>query len=426
MIVDSPDRIVFAFARNGEAEGELDNAKIAQGIDIRFETDRTDAIDHVEWLIDGQMYRDNDLDAPYNLRYNQLVAIGAELESDQGLAGSWRITAGSTHTVLARVIQADGAIRDVAATFTVPPSAAEPDISTVDAASPPSTVTTPPPGLCWAPPAGYQSYDTVVVPVTGGSIELQPGNDYRLVFPDEPVDRRVRVVGGRNVVVIGGHIRIDEFFSQANLRFGMQWTGQTGVIHIEGLRIDSAALTEGIQFNNDQQAQAQVQNLYFGELRGAMNRNHGDYIQVNNGIGVNHSWALRLCRITGRPSHYQFLIYGNDSGPIDVRYVNFVSAVGPNNSVNELQGGWINFLNGPADSIHYEPGTVWAEPNPVRFWRFALREHGAATNREQQDSVGTFVEWAEPHISGRVYKGEPPGGDYVSASSVGIGYVSPE
>ena len=451
------DRLVYSFVRNEDSARLLDGAVIADPIDVRFETDSPGEIERVEWTLDDLPYRDNDQDAPYNLRYNRLLEIGAILTSDQGFTSSWNLAPGSEHTITATVVQANGRTRDVIATFVVGDGSDDSvqgsggsDGNNNDGSGNGGTndggtdnggsggegggsggtqntpvVTTPAADGCWNPPAGWEDYQHVAVPAAGGNVELQAGKDYLLVFPDQPVDERIRVVGGQNVAVMGGHIRIDEFYSQTNRRFGMQWTGQTGVVHIEGLRIDGAALTEGIQLNGLQNAQAQIQNVYFGELTGAYDLNHGDYIQVNHGIGLNQPWALRLCRITGRPSHYQFLIYGNDSGPIDVRYVNFMSAPGSNDSRNEMQGGWINFFNGPADQIHYEPGTVWAAPNPDRFGGNLSENVVPRATGEHTDETGTYIEWDQAYITGRIYKGTPPGGDYVSPSSVGIGYESP-
>jgi hypothetical protein len=62
------------------------------------------------------------------------------------------------------------------------------------------------PALTWSPPPGWASYQSKDIPVTGGTLNLTDGVDYKLIAPNAPITGTVIIKGGRNVVWIGGFI----------------------------------------------------------------------------------------------------------------------------------------------------------------------------------------------------------------------------
>jgi hypothetical protein len=286
-------------------------------------------------------------------------------------------------------------------------------------------VTAQAPGRCYAPPSGWRNYDVVRVGVEGGAVNLGNG-DYRVVFPDQPVRNLVRISGGRNVVVVGGHIRIDDATATSNSRFGLKIVEQTGRVHLEGLLIDGGDLTEGIQFKAPR-AQAVVQNVRVGQLRGgSVGLNHSDHLQIWGGLGQGRDWGLKVCGFTGDTSNVQGMMLKDDtggtSGAIDIRYANIRLLDAPVTPGGN-SGGRTAYYAGHVASVHYDPGTVWVDPNPHHkngTVSNAVAPHGTGL---ATDTHGTYTNFDENWITGRVHQGNPPGGDYVPAGSVGIGYT---
>jgi len=286
----------------------------------------------------------------------------------------------------------------------------------------------PKPNTCYDPPSGYTDYETVNVSVNGGQIDLDDDTDYQLVFPNERVNRNIRVVGGRNIVIIGGHIRIDTDYSNKSQRMGLKFSENEGLIHIEGLRIDGRYLTEGIQFDSPR-AQAVLQNIRIDALYGGDNTgiglNHADLIQPWGGLGAWSDWALRICGLSGGPSHYNGLMLKADQsrlGPVDVRFVDIELVDAPINRNSEYGGGWIGVYMDNVDEVHFHPGTVWIEYNSYRNDGDLSSNVVPRTDGDSIDDLGRHIEWRSSSITGRVYAGQPPTGDYVPAHSVGLGY----
>src|SRR3954453_4337744 len=66
------------------------------------------------------------------------------------------------------------------------------------------------PSLAWAPPGypDYAGYTTVYASDANSAPALDPATDYRIVLPDVPMTKTLRLVNGRNIVVIGGDIDV--------------------------------------------------------------------------------------------------------------------------------------------------------------------------------------------------------------------------
>jgi hypothetical protein len=151
--------------------------------------------------------------------------------------------------------------------------------------------------LSWKPP-------TLNQPIT---VDLKPGNqdvildnnkDYRLRITEPLTDPGGLIVsGGRNVVLIGGEIRIP-YHDQDLKRRGMYLKNQRGTIHIEGVHITGEHLGEGINLDQRYGATVQLQNMRIDTVNGTLQSNHADLIQT---------WAgpktLRIDRLSGHTTY---------------------------------------------------------------------------------------------------------------------------
>jgi hypothetical protein len=272
--------------------------------------------------------------------------------------------------------------------------------------------------LRWAPPR-LTLPTTVNVGPDGGQFTLQPGKDYVVHVGD--VSGPVRLVGGRNIVLIGGHITIPWAGADASIssRLGLYLKGQTGTVHVEGLLIDNAGgdLTEGIQINAPD-AVVQIENC---RIKGIHARdevnftdNHPDLIQPWGGVK-----ALRVDRFTGS-SDYQGILLKEDAGPIgsaDLRRLNIIGL--PTARYLFIQYSFIpvnldNVWLSPAkDRFHGIGKTVWPD------------DSGSYPRQAQVEADGT-VWWPTPvGIAGFINSGVPPNGDFVPDGLAGLDYQSP-
>jgi len=474
IIVDenAPIQLVYSSERNGSIEGSLHGAEIDEPFEARLEVADHVRVDRVEWLVDGQTYRSDYLRGPYNIRYRDVLPIDKSFGSDQGLPGRWELEDGRRHSITAVIVAGDYII-PIRAVFdvgdvagpppqtrpqnTVPPTTAPPTTAppatvppttvppttvpptTVPPTTVPPTTTAPPTtttqpaidpsaggSLTWAPPSGWQNFRTVDVSTAGGTINLGSNDDVRLVLPDAPVRRTIKVQGGRHVVVMGGEIEIADDGGYDNANMGLRFFDQTGTSHVEGGWMHGAHLTEGIQFGAPD-ADAVLQNLRIAPLIGSQDRNHADLVQPWGGLG-----SLRIDGLTGA-SRYQGLMLKADRngtlGPVTVKNTNIEMVEGdPGNGAYPNNGGRFSVWHNPGSgtsSVEYVNGTVWVDTNSRYNGGSLSSTVWPQVSSTKTDGHGQYVSWDTSVISGRIHHGNPPGGDYVPAGSVGRGYSSP-
>jgi hypothetical protein len=272
--------------------------------------------------------------------------------------------------------------------------------------------------LTWAPPR-LTTPTTIKVGPTGGQFNLDRGKDYVVQVGDVNGVGGVRLVGGRNVVVIGGHITIPWAGDEASIgdRLGLYLKNQTGTVHIEGLLIDNAGgdLSEGIQINAPD-AVVQIQNVRIDGIHARdevnFSDNHPDLIQPWGGVK-----ALRVDGLSGVTDCQGFFLVGN-TGPIGSADLRNIDITGTNTS---------QYLFWQAQNIPVNIENMWITTAPSRKLAWSVwpdKNHPLPTQAILNDdgSVG----WTpETNITGLVFPGSPPGGNFVPAGSVGVGYVSP-
>jgi hypothetical protein len=274
------------------------------------------------------------------------------------------------------------------------------------------------PKLTWSPPP-LTLPTTIRVGPGGGQFNLAAGKDYVIQVGDVNAIGGVRLVGGRNIVLIGGHITIPWAGGSPSIssRLGLYLKGQTGTVHVEGLLIDNAGgdLSEGIQINAPNAA-VQIQNVRIDGIHARdeinFSDNHPDLIQPWGGVKT-----LRVDRLSGTTDCQGFFLVGNEGpiGRVDLRHIDIV---GTDTS---------QYLFWQAQSIPVHIENVWLTTAPSRKLAWSVwpdKNHAPPTQAILYDdgSVG----WTpETNITGVVFPGSPPKGEFVPAGSVGVDYVSP-
>jgi hypothetical protein len=244
--------------------------------------------------------------------------------------------------------------------------------------------------------------------------------DYVIQLPDAVKLGATALIGGRNIVLIGGHVRIPADASGDVNQRAIYVKDATGTVHIEGVLIDAEGEVEfdGIAINAPE-AVVQVQNVRVEGVNGSFEGFHGDVVQPWGGVR-----ELRIDRLSAT-SDYQGLQI-EQSGPIgsaDIRRVNLAHDAG--------NSGETTFL------IWLTSGTNCDEPYPVRFEEVYVEARGGDHVSQvvwppARDSLqcaampdGDEVTWPNLPVEGSVHNGRPARGDFVEEGVAGTDYKSP-
>lgn len=281
--------------------------------------------------------------------------------------------------------------------------------------------------LSWAPPAGWENYTEVNVPAGGGTVTL-PSNsrDYRLVA-NQVITGSVTIRGGRNIVWMGGHIRINRndtangaVISPVRRRGLLIDDGTASgvvsgrVVFIEGLRIDGNDLSEGID-TKARAADIFLQNVGIDTVRhrgfddrdstGAYStflptRNHPDVIQLFGGYK-----SLHIDGLSAR-TNYQGLFLSTDAvsgagGDIHLRRVD-LAAVELADDVSPFRHAGhrgLTWYGNEVGQMFVDQGTVWFRHHANSGWgasggfkRVAYLDSGGTVRTEPVSGSSQFVD----------------------------------
>ena len=173
-----------------------------------------------------------------------------------------------------------------------------------------STRAVPPAPLTWAPPA-LTNPITIDVANANRRLFLDDSRDYRLNIV-EPLERELWIEGGRNVVVIGGDITIEQIGDAAayqdNTAVKVRFGDPSGTVHLEGLLIDGRYVSDG--FGVATRRNVQIQNVRVERAYDDLKNAHADCVQIQRGVG-----QLRMDRFTCSTER-QGIFLGDHDGPI--------------------------------------------------------------------------------------------------------------
>ena len=253
--------------------------------------------------------------------------------------------------------------------------------------------------LTWAPPT---LDDPVVINVTASNhnLDLDPDQDYELRLPEEPLEAEggVSVIGGHDVVLIGGEISVpaQSDTNPQSVR-ALFLKDQTGTVHVEGLLMSGDGLAEGINLDQREGAVVQLENIRVGTtLEGSYEGHHADLLQSWSGPA-----ELRVDGLSGTTGYQGFFLLPRQFGDtkpdlFDLRRVDIVGAEGSAYLLWRDENDWPMVTQ-----------DVWVDPPGGRGEGLVLWPVGDTSSFEG------------------VQTGRPPGGDFVPDGVAGVGYVSP-
>ena len=271
-------------------------------------------------------------------------------------------------------------------------------------------------GLQWAPPA-LANPTTIDVTNQNREFYLDNNNDYIVKLPSTPLTAEggLVLIGGHNVVIVGGEIRNDSPISGGqgvDMAYGIALYRQTGTVHIEGVWIHGAGIGQTILIAHTDQTSAnsviQVENSRLESLH-PVGTVHTDTIQSYGGPG-----QLRLYNDTlisnGVTLQTQPCDVGNGPTPHnwDYRRLNLV------HQTADAYALWKNCT--PWSEYHQD---LWLKVNP---------DHVAASSNSAWAGGNCWACWnpggSWPITGEQIHLGTPPGGDFVPVGAAGIGYSS--
>ena len=267
----------------------------------------------------------------------------------------------------------------------------------------------------------------MVITVTNANRRLYLDNsrDYRLNIV-EHLNRELWIEGGRNIVVIGGHITIDQLGGsssyQDNTAIKVRYGDPAGTVHLEGILIDGAYVNDGIVTATSRNLQ--IQNVRVERAYDMIKNGHADCMQSQ--VGVGH---LRVDRFTCSTTAAGLL-------PRRPRRPDPKRRLPPCEHVlgKRLPSALADVCVVP-DVRSRTSGSTFA--GFERPWHVRLL--GLPTGRRSSTFTGTYdanrkavlsadgnsLWFVGSNITGTVRKGVPSGGDFVPRSAVGTGYTSP-
>jgi hypothetical protein len=277
--------------------------------------------------------------------------------------------------------------------------------------------------LSWAPPT---LSNPVVIDVTNANRRLRLDNsrDYRLNIA-EPLKRELWIEGGRNVVVIGGQITIDELGAassyQDNIAIKVRFGDPSGTVHLEGLLIDGPYVLDGIGIATGRDVQ--IQNVRVDRAHDNVKSAHADCIQVQQGVG-----DLRVDGFTCTTER-QGIFLGDHNGAIrsvNLRHVDLYGAPGKH----------LLWQTTPTYPVLVSDVRLAVTPNttawaPFGYWVYPQRDgrtFGGNIDMRRRAVVsrdGKRLWFVGSRINGVIRKGPAPLGEFVPAGSVGMGYTAP-
>jgi hypothetical protein len=251
---------------------------------------------------------------------------------------------------------------------------------------------------------------------------LSPTRDYVIRLPDTVKTGGTWIIGGHDVVIVGGAIAISaDAPSDTSHRTGIYIKDATGTVHVEGVSIDAAggAAIDGIGISAPQ-ATVQLENMRVVGLHGGFNSFHADVVQPWGGVG-----DLRIDRLTGS-SDYQGLTLQQDIGAIGSAQLSHVDLTATDPPTID-GGGHMLWLTSGSSSCSAFPitfGDVYVQPRSGRTMPNSVwpQKNTPTACHESGTSFGT---WPDLPYSGGVNAGAPADGSYVPADVAGLGYDSP-
>jgi hypothetical protein len=296
-----------------------------------------------------------------------------------------------------------------------------------DGGLPPPTDTS---KLAWAPPV-LTNPITVNVPANDTrygngvtKVVLASGQDARINLPSTTKVGGLWIEGGRNVVVIGGHIQPNPNHSKVSGSLGIRGfyiKNNTGTVHIEGTLITNPDDREFDAMEIDSGATTlQLENNRWLGVAGTYSTNHGDVLQPY-GTGVKN---VRIDQLTATSRYQGLQLYdAYNHGYADIRNVDITGLT----QTEGTSGGQLIWVGDSTQVSPYAFRETYVKGRPSLSFGYSVWPNVAnAANPAVLAAGGLSLSWPSfPQITGGVKLGPPPSGEFVPAGAAGVGYVSP-
>src|SRR5829696_848900 len=285
--------------------------------------------------------------------------------------------------------------------------------------------------LAWAPPV-LTNPITVDVPANDTrygngvtKVVLASGQDARINLPSTTKVGGLWIEGGRNVVVMGGHIQPNPNHSKVSGDLGMRGiyvNDNAGVVHIEGVLIDSPDDREYDAMEIDSGGTTlQLENNRWLGVAGTYSTNHGDVLQPF-GTGARE---VRIDRLTASSRYQGLQLYDQYNGPVTARRVDLTARP----QTSGTSGGHMVWVGNDSCSqiSPYSFSEVYVTPRPDRTLGDSIwPTSGTDASTCPAQLLNGLASWPLfPAITGGVALGPPPGGEFVPVGAAGLDYVSP-
>jgi hypothetical protein len=381
-------------------------------------------------------------DAPCNYSYSNQQASGSYAQFATTPTASFTYQNVGTKVVQLTVTDAQGR------TSTVTQNIA------VVAATGSTTPTTPPVTstggkLPWAPPTLTAP---TTVNVTGGDpdvLNLSTSKDYIVKLPSTDYVGTVRIIGGRNVELIGGHITVPNSANQQDNDgngndVALRISDNVGTVFVEGVLIDGqdpGSTMFDVINTDDPNGNIQLENIRADNVWGTFSRTAGGSASTGEHADVIQTWggakSLDIYNFTAHVDYSGFFIgpeTGTQVNNYDMRNVNLVDEPIPSALKSITHGGgWLLWLTGGSSACGHG--------GPMSLTNFYI-DNESGGRISNADSVwpevgsgggscpavqsGNTVSWPKlTEVSGHITFGPPPSGDFVPAGVAGNSYVTP-
>lgn len=235
---------------------------------------------------------------------------------------------------------------------------------------------------------------------------LDSSRDYVVHMPPAPITAEggVWIVGGRNVILIGGEIFNDSPIGSSESidnAYGLFLKNQTGTVHIEGLWIHGRGIGQALVLDQGAGATIQAQRSRFETLHPVGNV-HTDGIQTWRG-----PYRLKLNQMTIKTAGVGIQTMPHEYGPVQI-------------------DAW-EYRNVNVEQTTNAAYALWKGAHSGGWWR-EVHENFWVKN------LG-YLAWPDlshwspagpARVEGQQFtQGAPPSGDFVPGGSVGTGYQSP-
>ncbi|WP_272475099.1 hypothetical protein [Baekduia alba] len=243
---------------------------------------------------------------------------------------------------------------------------------------------------------------------------LDNARDYIIKLPSYTHNGSLGIEGGRNVVVMGGHIKLP---ANSGEDAALQLRSNAGTVHVEGLWIDgSTGYTADAIRISAPAATVQLENVRASSLRGSAAGSHTDVVQPYGGVK-----DLRVDHLSA-DSNYQGIFAKPDLGPIGTMELSNVDLA--YDDVGAADGGYLLWLSNGCSAPVTTLSNVYVKPSASKLLGTSVWPNVYDAGCPAK-VTGNTASWPKLPVTGSVTGGTPPGGPFVSSAAAGAVYTSP-